>query len=466
MAGIGFELERMAQGRFLLPAIGSYCFALFLVGGPWIFTILAVGGISLAACETQCDSVEIFRSVIIYNSVISLIFTSPISYVCARYISDRIFLKQYDNITFALFAGMIVLSSTVMPIGGFLYFILTTLTLEEKIASIENLMLLGASWILIQFLGALRRFITVSVTFACSAVVMISLVPLAPGATPFWLLSAFNFGLGMINFVLLLWLTREYGVRLSVDFGLFRTALTHWELPLIGLTYSAGIWMDKLVMWSAAPPGALRVASALQTMPDYDTPMFWAQLVALPVAALFFVHVETNCFRLCRTFYRRIQEHASLRELEQLMGNIGEFVLKNTVYLFVALAAIGSLAILISFVAIDPLGLRAHQMGIFRNAIIGVVCHSSAMFCVVFFLYLDLRRPPLLLTTGFLVLNFALTIALIPLGSTFFGFGNMLASVITLAAAIILLMRELPWIHFHVFVTNNQSLKGRANTSR
>jgi uncharacterized membrane protein len=465
MAGIGFALERLTQGRSLSLAAGAYFCAAFLVGGPWIFTILGIAGISLAACQAPCGAVLIFRSVIIYNSVFSLILTSPIAYVCTRYISDRIFVRKYESITFTFIAGLIAFSSFAAALAGPFYFLATTLTLPEKLASLQNLMLLGASWLLIQFLGALRSFVTVSVAFACSATVMVGLVALAFSSTPFWLLSAFNFGLCMIDFVLVWRLTREYGVRLSPDFGLLRTAFTHWELPLIGLTYSAGIWIDKLIMWIAAPPGAMRVAGALRTMPDYDTPMFWAQLATLPVAAVFFVHVETNFFRLCRGLYRRIPEHASLRELEQLMAHLGRFVLTSVVALFFALASIGALGILSSFVAIDHLGFRANQMPILRNAIIGMICHSSAMFCFIFFLYLDLKRPALVLSTGFLVLNGALTMALLPFGSTFFAFGNVLASVITFVAAIVLLMRELPWLLFHVFVTNNQSLKGRARVS-
>ena len=84
MAGIGFTLDRMTKGPSLSVIVGAYVYAAFLVAGPWIFTVLGIGGVSLAACTGQCPSVQVFRSVIIYNSVFSLVVTSPIAFVCTR----------------------------------------------------------------------------------------------------------------------------------------------------------------------------------------------------------------------------------------------------------------------------------------------------------------------------------------------------------------------------------------------
>jgi len=464
MAGIGFKLERMTQKRSLSLPMGAYFYGMFLTSGPWILTILGITGIGLAACESECKPMQVFRSIVIYNSVFSFILANPIAYVCTRYISDQVFIKRYESIIFAFLVALSVFSVFSAMIAGPFYLLMTTLTMVEKILSLQNLMLVGASWLLMQFAGALRSFITISLAFVLGAAVMTAVVTLASDSTPISLLSAFNIGLGLIDFVLVWRLSQEFGLRLSPDFGLIRTAFTYWELPLIGLIYSIGLWIDKLIMWLAAP-GTVRVASALQTMPDYDTPMFWAQLAALPVITVFFIHVEPNIFRHCRGFYGRVQEHASLRELHQSMLRLGSFVLSSVVSLFLALASIGALAILVSFVAVDPLGLRATQMGMLRNAIIGMACYTSFMFCIIFLLYFDLRRPALALLTMFLVLNGVLTLALLPSGSTFFAFGNMLASVITFVAAIVVLMRELPWLHYHFFVTNNQSLKRPAQAS-
>jgi uncharacterized membrane protein len=97
-------------------------------------------------------------------------------------------------------------------------------------------------------------------------------------------------------------------------------------------------------------------------------------------------------------------------------------------------------------------------MGILRNALFGMVFQTSATFCFILLLYLDLRRTALLITTTYLVFNGGLTMLFLPLGSAFFGYGNMLASIIAFSLAFTLLNRELSWLHFHAFITNNSSV--------
>jgi uncharacterized membrane protein len=320
-------------------------------------------------------------------------------------------------------------------------------------------MLMGASWLLVPFLGAIKSVGATSIAFAAGAVVTVGSVYAVSDPTALWLLTGSNLGLCIIDILLVTRLTREYGMRLVSNIDLLNTAFRYWELPLIGITYGMGLWVDKVIMWFAAPAGQLRVADAFLTMPNYDTPMFWAQLAALPVMAGFFVHIETRYFRLCRNFFRLVRERASLRELTLAMSALAKFAQSSVAALFGTLFIIGVLAILLSFVAIDPLGLRPSQMGVLRNAIVGMVFQTSVVFCVILLLYLDLRRSALLATTAFVILNGALTSALLPLGFAYYGYGNFLASMIDFVIAALLLHRELSWIHYHVFVTNNGALR-------
>ncbi|GJE42606.1 exopolysaccharide Pel transporter PelG [Methylobacterium soli] len=459
MAGIGFTLERMTCGRSLSSTIGAYIYAAFLVAGPWIFTVISIGGMSLATCSSEdCPDLQVFRSVIIYNSFVCAILSSPIAFVCTRFVSDQIWMKRYESVTFAFVAGLVLFSVCALALAMPFYAFATTLTGIEVLSALQNLMLMGAAWLLIPFLGALRSHVAVTFAFGLGSGVMIGSILLAPAAEPVHLLFAFNAGLCLIDFILTWCLVREYGLRLVPDPALLRTALTYWELPLIGLTYALGLWIDKLVMWTSSPVGIVRVAGALDTMPNYDTPMFWAQLAAIPILAVFFVHVETNFFRLCREFYGSLANHVSRRQLMLMMSRLYRFVMAKLFGLFVALTAIGLIAILTSFVAIEPLGLRASQMGILRVALTGMVFQTSAMFCFVFLLYFDLKRQALLISLTYLVTNGGFTAALLPLGFPFFGYGNMLASATTFLVALLVLGRELPWLHFHVFVTNNTSL--------
>jgi polysaccharide biosynthesis protein PelG len=211
-------------------------------------------------------------------------------------------------------------------------------------------------------------------------------------------------------------------------------------------------------MWHGAPSGGLEVAGVLRTMPSYDTAMFWAQLASIPVIAVAFVHVEPRLSRLFGRFYGRLDRQASLRELSGVMQDLRSCVIASVVMLFVALAIVATMTILISFVFMNELGLRPTYMSILRIALWAMAFHSSAMFCFVFLLYFDLRRPALLITTVYAVLNPTLTLLVLPFGQAFYGYGSMIAAALTFLLAFGVLLRELPWLHYHAFVTNNTSL--------
>jgi polysaccharide biosynthesis protein PelG len=460
MAGLGFALERMTQGRSLTSTAGAYVYAALLVAGPWIFTVLAIGGIDLAACPTgDCPGLALFRSIIIYNALVSAILTGPIAFVCTRFVSDRIWLKRYESVTFAFVAAQGLFAALALVIAAPFYLFAADLPAPDALAGLQNLMLMGAAWLLIPFLGTIRSYVVVAVAFAAGAVLMVSYVAIRPGSDPLHLLNAFNIGLTVIDLILARRLLQEYGMEIVPDAALARTLRTHWELPLIGLTCALGLWVDKLIMWFAAPMGVTTVGGAFRTMPNYDTPMFWAQLASIPILAVFFVHVETNFFRLSRAFYGSLAQGVSRRDLTRMMSRLSHFVMAKLVGLFIALAAVALIAILISFVVIEPLGLRASQMGILRAALVGMVFQTSSSFCFIFLLYFDLRRHALAVSATYFILNGTLTAALLPLGFPFFGYGNLFASALTFLLAMLILAHELPWLHFHAFVTNNTSLR-------
>ena len=232
----------------------------------------------------------------------------------------------------------------------------------------------------------------------------------------------------------------------------------NWELPAAGAAYALGLWIDKLIMWKGAPSGGLLVAGALQTMPSYDTAMFWAQLSSIPVIAVFFVHVETRFTAMFRIYHTRMQQRASLRELNEIVRNIKALVVSSMFGLFAALAMVAAMMIMLSFVFMTDLGLRPAYMGVLRVSLCSMAFYTSAMFCFGCLLHLDLRWPALQIALTFLVLNGVLTVALLPLGPDFYGYGSMIGATVSLLVGFSLVVRELSWLHYHAFITNNPSI--------
>ena len=277
------------------------------------------------------------------------------------------------------------------------------------------------------------------------------------------LLSVLNASFALTDALMMAYLVRRIGAVVALDRTLLRRVQAIWELPAAGLAYALGIWADKIIMWFGspwhdAPEGSLVIAGVLRTMPSYDTAVFWAQLASIPVIAVAFVHVETRLRTLFSGLYGRMCVQASLRELTVAVEKIRICVISSIAILFVALAIVAAMAALFSFVFMGQLGLRPSYMSILRISLAAMVFHASAMFCFVFLLYFDLRRAALLVVATYAVLNALLTTALLDAGQPFYGYGSMVAAAITFFLAFTVLVRELPWLHYHAFVTNNSSL--------
>jgi uncharacterized membrane protein len=116
------------------------------------------------------------------------------------------------------------------------------------------------------------------------------------------------------------------------------------------------------------------------------------------------------------------------------------------------------MTVLISFVFMSELGLRPAYMSILRISLVGMTFHASAMYCFVFLLYFDLRRQALLIVSAYAMLNAILTAMFLSMGQVFYGYGSMIAAAVTFMLAFTVLLRELPWLHYHAFITNNSSL--------
>ena len=457
MTSINTTIEAMTRRGTLSGVFGAYLYAALLVAGPWIFTVLGLLFLG-ATCDRDCADLTVFRSVVIYNSMYALIVTSPLAFISGRYVAEQVHGERSDGVFYALVLSLGIFGLLSLAVVAPFYIYATTLENSEKIGSIYNALMIGCSWLLIPFLGALRAYNAVLVAFGAGAVSMLVLGNMLRDPQVASLLLSFNGSFAITNLILLGTVVRRFGTKVTIDPGLKDSLRKNWELPAAGAAYALGLWIDKLIMWKGAPSGGLLVAGALQTMPSYDTAMFWAQLSSIPVIAVFFVHVETRFTAMFRIYHTRMQQRASLRELNEIVRNIKALVVSSMFGLFAALAMVAAMMIMLSFVFMTDLGLRPAYMSVLRVSLCSMAFYTSAMFCFACLLHLDLRWPALQIALTFLVLNGVLTVALLPLGPDFYGYGSMIGATVSLLVGFSLVVRELSWLHYHAFITNNPSI--------
>lgn len=459
MSAVNVTLEWMTRQRTLTGVAAAYAYAALLVAGPWIFTVIGLLGLGSSGCDASgCGELQTFRSVVIYNSMFALVVSSPIAFLCGRCVADQLHQGRADSITFVLLASLGAFSVIVLATALPFHALATTLPAPARVAAVQNAFLIGASWLIIPFLTAARSGNVTLLAFAANAVLLTALAALLPARDAAAILTRLNAGFALTEALLVAAVVRRFGSGIRPDWAMLAAALRRWELPAAGLAYALGIWADKLIMWAGAAEGRLVAAGVLHTMPSYDTAMFWAQLASIPVMAVAFVHVETRFSGLRGRLYGRLDRQASLRELSAALAGLRVSVVSSIVTLFVTLAVIAVMGILASFVFMEELGLRPAYMAILRVSLFAMAFHTSAIFCFMVLLYFDLRRPALLIVAAYMLLNAVLTAAFLPLGQPFHGYGTMAAAAITFVLAFVLLLRELPWLIYHAFITNNASV--------
>src|SRR6202022_3013562 len=231
MTSINITIEAMTRRGTLSGVLGAYSYAAFLVAGPWIFTVIGLFCLSAATCEGSCIDLMIFRSIVIYNSMYSLIVTSPLAFLSGRYVSEQLHSGCSDSVFYALILSLVTFALLTLGVAAPFYIYATTLDAAEKIASIQNTIMIGCSWLLIPFLGALRAYNAVLVAFGAGAVSMLVLGSVLRDPQVASLLLAFNGSFAITNLILLATVVRRFGTKVIIDPGLKDRLGKKWELP-------------------------------------------------------------------------------------------------------------------------------------------------------------------------------------------------------------------------------------------
>ena len=79
----------MTRQRALSGVVLAYLCAALIVAGPWIFTMLGIAGLSAVGCTLPCAQLPLFRTVVIYNSMFSLVLTSPLAFFLGRHVVEQ-----------------------------------------------------------------------------------------------------------------------------------------------------------------------------------------------------------------------------------------------------------------------------------------------------------------------------------------------------------------------------------------
>lgn len=466
MAGIGFELNKLARRDDIMGIVAAFLHSTFATAGPWVITVIALAIITYLY-GGAADNLELlnFRGIIVYNFSFSLVISSPVFMVMTRYLADQIHVKDVTATPTVMLESIVITYILQLPIALIFYGLIFDMPIGLRVVGFANMFLIAGVWLLGVYLTALKDYVAVTWAF---------LVGLGIAVLVSWLLSGtyhatgmligFNVGLAVILFWLCARVFAEYPYKLTGEFALKPYFKRYWEVALAGLFYNAAIWVDKWVMWFA--PEATVLPSNLRFYPDYDSAMFLAYLTLVPSFALFVFNVETQFFHHYRRFYTSILEHASLKRIRSLHTKINDSLYEGARNLILIQGVTCLLAILLAPQIFEAINAYFLQLGMFRLGVLGAFFHGLLLFETVILQYFDCRKAVMWTYAYFFVTNLVFTlVVMLMYGFEFYGYGYFLSASSAFGLGAYILFQHVRHLPYHAFITNNNSVTLKTETT-
>jgi uncharacterized membrane protein len=460
MAGVGFELRKLARRDDLIGIVASFTHASVVSTGPWIMTIIALATIDIAGLQWLAeDELKLFRIITIYNFGFSLVAAGPVIMIATRYLADRIYEKRVTETPAMLVGGFYLLLLIQLPVVIWFYGYYAALDPAVRVAAIINYFVISFIWSVGLFLSALRDFRSITVGFAVGmGAAMFLTIALGKRWGAAGMLTGFSMGLSLLLAIQVARVFVEFPYGFVRPFAFLRAARKYWELALGALFYNLAVWVDKWIMWSL--PDRDEIAAVLISYPVYDSTMFLAYLTVVPAIAVFLLSIETDFFERYQAFYKDVSGHAPWRKLaqdhEDILGSLGRG-LRNIV---VFQGCITASVVLAAPKILSLIGFNLIGLGMFRLGVLGAFFHVLMSFVAVVLAYFDLRRKLLFVYFLSFATNLVFSLVTVRLGFAFYGYGFFLSSLVTFIAAYALCAWSVGRLPYMTFIGNNPSVKG------
>ena len=466
MAGIGFALERLYRSNSIADRLASFAHASVIAAGPCLAAVLGIWFISATISELEGKTtIAAFRAVIIYSFALSFVVTAPIALVSARLISDKLHDQDVAAVPAIMLAAFGLTAIGIIVAATLLFAVVLDLESAADVAAVANCALIALVWVACLFSSITRDYNSVTGFFALGMLIAVVAVTLGYNARPdlATMLWGFSLGLGVTLFGLLgrIVATFPFAVHAiaAPAKGLARAFARYWPIALGGLFGAVGVWIDKWVVWLS--PFGTTIQNGLLHAPLYDSAMFVSYLVVVPAYAAFVVHLEVKFFRNYRLFYASILEHATLAQIRAHSRKLRDETIATLSGITVPQLLICGLVALSAPAVVELLDLQYRQVGTLRFGVVGAVFQFLFVTCSSLTLYFDRRMMFLALQTCFMVLNAALTFALLPLGASYLGLGFLAASAVSALIAYLALARTLYRLDYLTFIANNPAVRIR-----
>lgn len=453
MAGISIEIQRLMRSGGLLGQVQAYAYAAAVGSGPWVLSIFALLLVGLWVPRTPGRSlfVDDFQVCVTYMMAASLVLTGGLQLAFARFVADKLYQGQDEAVLPNLQGALLLAIGVSGTLGAAVLALAFDGSMLYRQLLLAGFVCLCAIWVVVVFASAIQAWRQVLVAFLVGYGLTTAGALALQGLGIEGMLLAFDLGQGVLLFLLLARVARQYPSARPLAFDFLRKPQLVRSLLVTGTLYGIGIWADKLVFWFDAGTG-VPVRGPLRASPIYDLPIFLSYLSLVPGMAVFLVRVEIDFARSCAAFIRAIEGGGSLAQVMQAKAAVVASVhgALADVGLVQAVTAISLMAFAPEILA--AFGISPMYRMLLCVDLLAVAVQMVVMVVLSILFYLDEPRAALQICAVFALANLVLSWATLQAGPAFYGYGFALAGLVTALLGLRLLSQKLQRLEFRTFM--------------
>lgn len=454
MAGIGFELKKLwAEGSYQ-SMIRAYGLSALMGSGPGLFIIMSLGLIcffTLFSTPSYLTSYK-FLSIVTYLLSSSMIISSPLQYTFFRFLADKIFLKEFSEVT-PNFIGVLLIQLSISICFAYpivLYFFASH-SFILKILLASNFIILSLIWLTVVLLTGLKSYRTIIWGFVLGYVAMIIVHFLIQKIEINWLLFELLLAQVILFIFLLHAILDYYPTNKCITFDFLKKENFYFSLMFSNFLYTLAFWIDKYLFWYT-PDTSFVIYSPLRLSPLYDLPMFIAYLTIIPAIAVYILQMEGNFSLIYPKFMETIFNRKTMAEIEAVKLELVLAGREAVFSLFKTQAAVLVIMVLLSRYIFSLFEISTLYLDILFVLIVAVGLNVILWGLMNILYYLTQYRYAVYVSLIFLSTNLVFTLISLYVSPIFYGYGFALSMLFSIIAALIFLNKNFSNLEYTTFM--------------
>ena len=435
MAGIGFELRKIFKKNSVIAKLRGSAFAAVITVGPLIMIIvtLFLMYLFLGYSDILFASRELLANTILYIFIFSLCSTAPFNAVISRYIADKIYENQEQDILpcyYVTLTANVVLCSIIGICFCLWEYFVGQVDLVFVFSSFCAYMGLAIIFINMLYIILIKEYQKITYSFIVGLLVALILgvvqVKLFGVEVQQAVIAAFAVGFWIIGFCLMGSVKKFFKENSRNYRGVFEYFKVHWRLLATNALYIFGLYVHNFVYWTTHLQTV--VVKSFVAAPAYDMATCIAMFLNISTMVIFIVQVETN-------FHEKYQNYC-----QTLMGGTGEDIeyakgemfrsIKNEIFFVVQIQVIFTVAGFFVFLFLLPMISIGELITTMLPTMVVAYFLIFIMYCMIIFIYYFNQYTAAMITAGiFFVGNLVGSLIFKNTTPAFYAMGALLAAL-------------------------------------